>query len=118
MGTMSTRINTGKAGSRGPRVRIIRAWRGYPVGVVLSPPASARQIMLQHKDPLGRHVAEEVVDDIAVADVAADVGETHEADETPGSTEAESPETVSEVEKLADVGETGDAPRAKGRARK
>jgi hypothetical protein len=56
-----TKINAGKLGGR--RVRIVRPYRGYPVGTVLSPPAGARQIMLQDRDALGRPVAEIVNDD-------------------------------------------------------
>ena len=53
---MKNRINTGKLGA-GIRVRILRPWRGYPVGAIIDPPGGLRQILLQAKDQLGRQVA-------------------------------------------------------------
>jgi hypothetical protein len=53
---MKNRINTGKLGA-GIRVRILRPWRGYPVGAIIAPPGGLRQILLQAKDQLGRQVA-------------------------------------------------------------
>jgi len=41
-----------------PRIRILRSWRGYPVGAVIAPPGAQRQILLQAKDPLGNKIAE------------------------------------------------------------
>lgn len=58
---IGTKINTGKIGSR-IRVRIMRPWRGYPVGAVIAPPGAMRQILLQAKDPLGNKIAEEVAE--------------------------------------------------------
>lgn len=56
------RLNTSRIASRlsrkTPRIRILRSWRGYPVGAVIQPPGGARQILLQAKDPLGNKVAE------------------------------------------------------------
>jgi len=56
------RVNLARIGSRisrkVPRIRILRSWRGYPVGAVIQPPGSARQILLQAKDPLGNKIAE------------------------------------------------------------
>jgi len=43
-----------------PRIRIIRSWRGYPVGAVIQPPGGLRQILLEAKDQLGNKVAEMV----------------------------------------------------------
>lgn len=50
------RINTSKISGR-IRVRIQRPWRGYPIGAIIAPPAGLRQIILQAKDQLGRHIA-------------------------------------------------------------
>ena len=52
-----SRINTGKITGK-VRIRIMRPWRGYPVGTVISPPGAMRQILLQAKDSLGNKVAE------------------------------------------------------------
>jgi hypothetical protein len=60
------RLNMSRIGNRTsrkvPRIRILRSWRGYPVGTVIQPPGGARQILLQAKDPLGNKIAE-VVDE-------------------------------------------------------
>jgi hypothetical protein len=62
------RINLARIGSRisrkVPRIRILRSWRGYPVGAVIQPPAGPRQILLQAKDQLGNKVAELVEEPI------------------------------------------------------
>ncbi|MFA7278917.1 MAG: hypothetical protein WC100_02370 [Sterolibacterium sp.] len=42
------------------RIRIMRSWRGYPVGTIISPPGAMRQILLQAKDQLGNKIAEQV----------------------------------------------------------
>lgn len=47
------------------RIRIMRSWRGYPVGTIISPPGAMRQILLQAKDQLGNKVAEPVDEDLA-----------------------------------------------------
>jgi len=56
------RINMARIGSRisrkVPRIRILRSWRGYPVGAIIQPPGGQRQILLQAKDQLGNKVAE------------------------------------------------------------
>ena len=61
------RINMARIGSRisrkVPRIRILRSWRGYPVGAVIQPPGAARQILLQAKDPLGNKIAELLPED-------------------------------------------------------
>ena len=60
------KINFARIGSRisrkVPRIRILRSWRGYPVGAVIQPPGAARQILLQAKDQLGNKIAELVED--------------------------------------------------------
>jgi len=66
------RLNTSRIASRlsrkTPRIRILRSWRGYPVGAVIQPPGGARQILLQAKDPLGNKVAELVEDDPVIVE--------------------------------------------------
>jgi hypothetical protein len=56
------RLNMSRLGNRTsrkvPRIRILRSWRGYPVGAVIQPPGGARQILLQAKDQLGNKIAE------------------------------------------------------------
>jgi hypothetical protein len=59
-----SRINTSKITGK-IRIRIIRPWRGYPVGAVIKPPGAMRQILLQAKDQLGNRVAEEVEEEAA-----------------------------------------------------
>jgi len=59
-----SRINTSKITGK-IRIRIIRPWRGYPVGAVIKPPGAMRQILLQAKDQLGNRVAEEVQEEAA-----------------------------------------------------
>jgi len=62
------RVNLARIGSRisrkVPRIRILRSWRGYPVGAVIQPPGGARQILLQAKDQLGNKIAELVEEPI------------------------------------------------------
>jgi len=62
------RVNLARIGSRisrkVPRIRILRSWRGYPVGAVIQPPAGPRQILLQAKDQLGNKIAELVEEPI------------------------------------------------------
>jgi len=57
------KINTGKITGK-TRVRIMRPWRGYPVGTIIIPPAGLRQILLQTNDQLGHPVAEIVAEDV------------------------------------------------------
>jgi hypothetical protein len=52
-----SKINTARIKGK-IRVRILRPWRGYPVGSVISPPAGMRQMLLQAKDRMGKPVAE------------------------------------------------------------
>lgn len=59
-----SKINTGKITGK-IRVRIMRPWRGYPVGTIITPPAGLRQILLQTNDQLGHSVAEVVAEDVA-----------------------------------------------------
>ena len=59
-----SRINTSKITGK-IRIRIMRPWRGYPVGAVIKPPGAMRQMLLQAKDQLGNHVAEEVEEEEA-----------------------------------------------------
>jgi len=59
-----SRINTSKITGK-IRIRIIRPWRGYPVGAVIKPPGAMRQILLQAKDQLGNRVAEVVEEEEA-----------------------------------------------------
>lgn len=56
------KINTGKITGK-VRVRIMRPWRGYPVGTIITPPAGLRQILLQTNDQLGHPVCEVVAED-------------------------------------------------------
>jgi hypothetical protein len=58
---IKTKINTGKISGR-IGIRILRPFRGYPVGTVLHPTAGARQVYLGTRDQLGNKVAEEVVE--------------------------------------------------------
>jgi len=55
------RLNMSRIGNRfsrkTPRVRILRSWRGYPVGAVIQPPGGLRQILLQAHDQLGNKIA-------------------------------------------------------------
>ena len=63
-----SKINTGKITGK-VRIRIMRPWRGYPVGTVISPPGAMRQILLQAKDHMGNKVAEleeEVVEEVMI----------------------------------------------------
>ena len=60
------KLNTGRLSRKQLSVRIMRPWRGYAVGTVLNPPASARQVFLQAKDFMGNPVAEEVVIEPAI----------------------------------------------------
>ena len=66
------RINMSRIGNRTsrkvPRIRILRSWRGYPVGAVIQPPGGARQILLQAKDPLGNKIAELLPEERDVVD--------------------------------------------------
>lgn len=57
-----SRLPTGKI-----RIRFKRAYRGYRPGDEISPPAGARQMILESKTPLGEPVAEEVKDDAQAA---------------------------------------------------
>lgn len=59
-----SKINTGKITGK-IRVRIMRPWRGYQVGTIITPPAGLRQILLQTNDQLGHSVAEVVAEDVA-----------------------------------------------------
>jgi len=52
------RMGQGREGRPRHRVRILRSWRGYPVGTIIEPPAGMRQILLQAKDAMGAQVAE------------------------------------------------------------
>jgi hypothetical protein len=56
------RINTSKISGR-IRLRILRPWRGMPVGTIITPVAAMRQVLLQQVDPLGQHIAEVVKED-------------------------------------------------------
>jgi hypothetical protein len=56
------RINTSKISGR-IRLRILRPWRGMPVGAIITPVAAMRQVLLQQIDPLGQHIAEVVKED-------------------------------------------------------
>jgi len=71
-----SKFNTAKMGrNKEPRarikIRILRSWHGYGPGAVISPPAGARQIMLDATDQLGRQIAEIVTDEPSIEPVAA-----------------------------------------------
>lgn len=102
-----SRINTGRLGGR-IRVRIMRPWRGYPVGAVIQPPGAMRQILLQAKDQLGHKVAEEVVEDEALPENTVGPDVAGPDDELGVAVEDE------------DVGEDGEqeTKRKRGRPRK
>ena len=88
-----SRLNTNRMGGKQKqsraqiRIRILRSWRGYGPGAIISPPAGARQILLSATDQLGRQIAEIVDDEApAVADVATPVevvAAVDEADDDP-----------------------------------
>lgn len=65
-----SKINTARIHSK-IRVRILRPWRGYPAGSVISPPAGMRQMLLQAKDRMGKPVAEKIEATVEAAPVVA-----------------------------------------------
>ena len=66
------RINTSKISGK-IKVRILRAWRGFPVGTVIVPVGALRAMLLQEKGPLGEQIAEVVEDAAAPAEVTPEV---------------------------------------------
>jgi hypothetical protein len=105
--------NTNRLGarlsSRTPRIRILRSWRGFPVGAIIQPPAGARQILLQAKDQLGNKVAEEVKHEV-VAGIALP---------PPGgeATVATAGATMTEADVLGEDAKKKAAPQAKKTAK-
>jgi hypothetical protein len=102
---MKSRTNIGRIGGR-IGVRIMRPWRGYPVGAVINPPGAMRQILLQAKDQLGNKVAE------IVEEPVPDTVPVFVADAEEEAAEDDSDDAVPEI------GGDGEVKRKRGRQRK
>ena len=85
------RINMSRIGNRFgrhvPRVRILRSWRGYPVGAVIQPPGGLRQVLLQAHDQLGNKIAE-LVEEPQSIEPEPSVAEADEESEEKGKKKA------------------------------
>ena len=87
------RIGTNKQPRERIKIRILRSWRGYGPGAIISPPAGARQILLSATDQLGRQIAEIVGDDAVgnrIAEVVNEAAAFSSPEKAPPADEAAS----------------------------